>query len=238
MAAAHEPTDRLARWIVLVALLCLATVLICVWVLTRDYRIPTVLTSSAVGLAAGIVCHEFGHMLCAVLLSAPVQLVSIGIGPVLWRCRICETRFELRAVPCAVLSAAHRQQVFEAALSARRSAGECRAHRPRERDPFSGRAGPRARLRQSDRIRPILPHHREFGALLDHGGRCPDRQRWPAASAARVRNHVRRVLARFELSEMIEGRQRYGPPDGQTGRAPLGVLAMIIHYPCFARRDK
>ncbi|MGY4504819.1 membrane-associated protease RseP (regulator of RpoE activity) [Bradyrhizobium sp. GM24.11] len=101
MAAAHEPTDRLARWIVLVALLCLATVLICVWVLTRDYRIPAVLASSAVGLAAGIACHEFGHMLCAVLLSAPVQLVSIGIGPVLWRCRIGETRFELRAVPCA-----------------------------------------------------------------------------------------------------------------------------------------
>lgn len=101
MAAAHEPADRLARWIVLVALLCLATVLICVWVLTRDYRIPAVLASSAVGLAAGIACHEFGHMLCAVLLSAPVQLVSIGIGPVLWHCRIGETRFELRAVPCA-----------------------------------------------------------------------------------------------------------------------------------------
>lgn len=101
MAAAHEPADRLARWIVLVALICLATVLICVWVLTRDYRIPAVLASSAVGLAAGIACHEFGHMLCAMLLSAPVQLVSIGIGPVLWHGRIGETRFELRAAPCA-----------------------------------------------------------------------------------------------------------------------------------------
>lgn len=101
MAAAYEPADRLARWIVLVALLCLATVLICVWVLTRGYWIPAVLASSAIGLAGGIACHEFGHMLCAMLLSAPVELVSIGIGPVLWHCRIGETRFELRAVPCA-----------------------------------------------------------------------------------------------------------------------------------------
>lgn len=101
MAAAYEPADRLARWIVLVALLCLATVLICVWVLTRDYWIPAVLASSAVGLAGGIACHEFGHTLCAVLLSVPLELVSIGIGPVLWHCRIGETRFELRAVPCA-----------------------------------------------------------------------------------------------------------------------------------------
>lgn len=101
MAAAHEPADRLARWIVLIALLCLATVLICIWVLTRDYRIPALLASSAIGLGAGIACHEFGHMLCAVLLSAPVRLVSIGIGPVLWHGRRGETRFELRAVPCA-----------------------------------------------------------------------------------------------------------------------------------------
>ena len=101
MAAMHEPTDPLARWIMSVALLCLAIVLICVWVLTRDFRIPALLASSAVGLAAGIACHELGHMLCAVLLSAPVQQVSIGIGPVLWHGRRGETRFELRAVPCA-----------------------------------------------------------------------------------------------------------------------------------------
>ena len=101
MAAMHEPTDPLARWIVFVALLCLAIVLICIWVLTRDYRIPALLVSSAVGLAAGIVCHELGHMLCAMLLSAPVLRVSIGIGPVLWHGRLGETRFELRAVPCA-----------------------------------------------------------------------------------------------------------------------------------------
>ncbi|TYO62918.1 hypothetical protein FXV83_30250 [Bradyrhizobium hipponense] len=101
MAAAHERTDGLARWVVLVALLCLAIVLICVWVLTRDYWIPAVLASSAVGLAAGIACHEFGHLLCALLLSVPVQLVSIGIGPVLGRGQIGKIRFELRAVPCA-----------------------------------------------------------------------------------------------------------------------------------------
>ncbi len=38
-------------------------------------------------------------MLCAVLLSLPIRLISIGIGPLLWRGRIGETRFELRAVP-------------------------------------------------------------------------------------------------------------------------------------------
>ena len=101
MAAVHEAPDPLARWIVLVALLCLAIVLICIWVLTRDYWIPAILASSAIGLAAGIACHEFGHMLCAMLLCAPVQLVSVGIGPVLWCGRRGETRFELRVVPCA-----------------------------------------------------------------------------------------------------------------------------------------
>ncbi len=103
MTAAHERTDGLARWIVLVAFLCLLVVLICTWVLTRDYWIPAMLASSAVGLVAGIVCHELGHMLCAVLLSVPVKMVSIGIGPMLWRGRIGETRFELRAVPCGEL---------------------------------------------------------------------------------------------------------------------------------------
>lgn len=101
MAAGHEPPDPLGRWIALIALLCLGIVLLCIWVLTRDYWIPALLASSAIGLAAGIACHEFGHMLCATLLSAQVQLVSVGIGPVLWCGRKGETRFELRAVPCA-----------------------------------------------------------------------------------------------------------------------------------------
>jgi len=112
MAAVHEPPDALARWITLVALLCLGIVLICIWVLTRDYWIPALLASSAIGLAAGIACHEFGHMLCAMLLSAPVQLVSVGIGPVLWCRRRGETRFELRAVPCAGFVRCYPQHIL------------------------------------------------------------------------------------------------------------------------------
>jgi hypothetical protein len=99
MAAARDRTDSLARWALIVGLLCVAVVLICASVLTHDYWVPAVFASSALGLEAGIACHEFGHMLCAVLLSLPVRLVSIGIGPLLWRDRIGETRFELHAVP-------------------------------------------------------------------------------------------------------------------------------------------
>jgi Peptidase family M50 len=112
LAAADDRTDSLDGWILIVVSLCIAVVLICASVLTHDYWIPALFASSALGLAAGIVCHEFGHMLCAVLLSLPVRLVSIGCGPLLWRGRIGETRFELHAVPWSGLVRCYPQPVI------------------------------------------------------------------------------------------------------------------------------
>lgn len=99
MAAEQDRTGSLALWVMIVVLFCLAVVTICGSVLTGDYWILGIFASSALGLVAGVACHEFGHMLCAALLSRPIRLISIGIGPLLWRRRISETQFELHAIP-------------------------------------------------------------------------------------------------------------------------------------------
>jgi len=99
MVAAQDRTGNLALWVMIVVLFCLAVATICGSVLTGDYWILGIFASSALGLVVGVACHEFGHMLCAVLLSLPIRLISIGIGPLLWRGRIGETRFELHAIP-------------------------------------------------------------------------------------------------------------------------------------------
>jgi hypothetical protein len=52
-----------------------------------------------VGLAVGVACHEFGHLLCARLGSISAYLLSVGMGPVLWRGRIGKTRLEIRSLP-------------------------------------------------------------------------------------------------------------------------------------------
>jgi peptidase M50-like protein len=52
-----------------------------------------------VGLALGVVCHEAGHALCAVLGGLPIRLVSIGLGPLLARRGIGEARIDLRLLP-------------------------------------------------------------------------------------------------------------------------------------------
>lgn len=49
--------------------------------------------------AIGVVCHETGHLLLALLGSIPVRLISIGAGPVVLRGRIGETTLELRLLP-------------------------------------------------------------------------------------------------------------------------------------------
>jgi hypothetical protein len=99
MAAAQDRTGSLALSVMIFVLFCLAVVTICGSVLTGDYWILGIFASLALGLVAGVACHEFGHMLCAVLLSLPIRLISIGIGPLLWRSRIGETQFELHAIP-------------------------------------------------------------------------------------------------------------------------------------------
>jgi hypothetical protein len=97
-AALHR-SGSLGRWPLIATLFYLAVVLICAVVLSEDYWILGVIFSLALGLVAGVVFHEFGHMACAALLSFPIRLVSIGRGPLLWCCRIGETQFELHAVP-------------------------------------------------------------------------------------------------------------------------------------------
>ena len=99
MAAAQDGTGSRARWAIIIVSFCLVAILIFASALTRQYWILGIFFSSALGLVAGIACHEFGHMLCAALLSLPIHVISIGSGPLLWRGRIGETRLELHAVP-------------------------------------------------------------------------------------------------------------------------------------------
>jgi Peptidase family M50 len=99
MTATEDRTGSLARRVEIVVFLCLAVVLICASVSTGDYWLLGIIASPVLGLAAGLAFHEFGHMLCAMLVSVPIRLLSIGIGPLLWRVRIGETHFKLHAVP-------------------------------------------------------------------------------------------------------------------------------------------
>jgi peptidase M50-like protein len=58
-------------------------------------------------LAVAMVVHEGGHLLCGVIGSIPIRLVSIGLGPLLLRARVGETRLELRLLPVAGFVAAY-----------------------------------------------------------------------------------------------------------------------------------
>jgi hypothetical protein len=60
---------------------------------------PPLVLGLALGWVLGLVCHELGHALCAVLGSIPVRLILVGSGPRVWRGRIRETWFELRLLP-------------------------------------------------------------------------------------------------------------------------------------------
>jgi hypothetical protein len=53
------------------------------------------------GLEVGVVFHEGGHALCAVLSNIPVRLVSMGVGPLLLHGRVGETQLEWRLLPLA-----------------------------------------------------------------------------------------------------------------------------------------
>jgi hypothetical protein len=74
MAAAHDRSDSLARWVLIVVLLCLAVVPICASVLTHDYWIPAVFASSALGLVAGIACRS-GDWIAYAILNAVLYTV-------------------------------------------------------------------------------------------------------------------------------------------------------------------
>jgi Peptidase family M50 len=53
------------------------------------------------GLVVGVVFHEGGHALCALLSNIPVRLVSMGVGPLLLHGRVGETQLEWRLLPLA-----------------------------------------------------------------------------------------------------------------------------------------
>jgi Peptidase family M50 len=59
------------------------------------------------GLVVGVVFHEGGHALCAVVSNIPVRLVSIGIGPLLLHGRVGETQLEWRLLPLGGYVAAY-----------------------------------------------------------------------------------------------------------------------------------
>jgi membrane-associated protease RseP (regulator of RpoE activity) len=56
---------------------------------------PTLLWFIA-GIAIGIVFHEAGHALCAMIARIPNRRVLIGIGPLLLRTRVGDVQLELR----------------------------------------------------------------------------------------------------------------------------------------------
>src|SRR5262245_57896636 len=52
-----------------------------------------------IGLVVGVAVHEAGHLLCAIVASIPIRLLSVGVGPILLRGRVGGTRLELRLLP-------------------------------------------------------------------------------------------------------------------------------------------
>jgi membrane-associated protease RseP (regulator of RpoE activity) len=52
-----------------------------------------------IGIAFAIAVHEAGPLFCAIATSIAVRRVTVGVGPLLLRGRIGETRFELRVLP-------------------------------------------------------------------------------------------------------------------------------------------
>jgi hypothetical protein len=56
---------------------------------------PTLLWFIA-GIAIGIIFHEAGHALCAMIARIPIRRVLIGIGPLLLRTRVGDVQLELR----------------------------------------------------------------------------------------------------------------------------------------------
>jgi len=63
--------------------------------------------SFVAGTVIGTIAHEIGHWLCAIAVSMPVRLVSIGRGRTLRRARIGETQFEWRLVPIGGVTACY-----------------------------------------------------------------------------------------------------------------------------------
>jgi hypothetical protein len=51
------------------------------------------------GFTIGAAFHELGHVLCAAIVSIPIRLIVVGVGPLLFRRRFGETWFELRVLP-------------------------------------------------------------------------------------------------------------------------------------------
>src|SRR5215831_10487009 len=90
---------RLESRTVLVVATCVLVLLICdLAARLEGFRMPPV-EWLFVGLAIGTACHELGHLMFAAIGSIPVRLISIGVGPLLWRARFGETWLELRVLP-------------------------------------------------------------------------------------------------------------------------------------------
>ncbi len=60
-----------------------------------------------IGMEIGVVCHELGHALFAVLGSMDVYSIVFGHGPLLWHRRFGETRVEWRVWPLTGYVAAY-----------------------------------------------------------------------------------------------------------------------------------
>src|SRR5262245_24704502 len=95
--ATRQPLPRYALFFIVgVAALALCYI---VAGLLGTWSPPPLLLGLALGWVVGLVCHELGHALCAVLGSIPVHVILMGSGPRVWRGRIRETWIELRLLP-------------------------------------------------------------------------------------------------------------------------------------------
>src|SRR5262245_12085541 len=95
--ATRHPLPRYALFFIVgVAALALCYIVV---KLHGAWSPPPLVLGLVLGWVIGLVCHELGHALCAVVGSIPVHLIRIGSGPRVWRARIRETWIELHLLP-------------------------------------------------------------------------------------------------------------------------------------------
>jgi hypothetical protein len=81
------------------------------WGSHQDLWVPFSILLLFLGFIPGLFFHEFGHLWCGRLLSIQMYLLSVGVGPLLFRGRIGDTRLEVRALPLSGFVAVYPELV-------------------------------------------------------------------------------------------------------------------------------
>jgi hypothetical protein len=79
--------------------ICLSSTVASAAPLSPEISIGVRFVGFFVGLVIAIAVHEAGHLVCALVTGIPVRQMTVGAGPLLFRRRFGETRFELRLLP-------------------------------------------------------------------------------------------------------------------------------------------